>query len=310
MAQKRVAVLKGGWCSERGVSLVSGAAAARALAALGHDVEEIDASRSIAEQLAASFGGHGPDVAFNALHGPFGEDGRIQSVLELMNIPYTHSGVLASALAMDKVKAKAVMRAAGIRVPDGVVVETASLQGAHPAAIPYVLKPVADGSSFGVHIIRSNNQPAPQVADLDDQVFKGRALVEPYIRGRELTVAVLGVHPLGVTEIVPRGAFYDFESKYADGGSTHVLPADVPSAVAAAAMSMAVASAAALGCRGLSRTDFRWDDTADVDGLFVLEVNTQPGLTPTSLAPEQALATGMNFEQLCQWMIEDASCPR
>jgi D-alanine-D-alanine ligase len=307
---KRVAVLYGGWCAEREISRVSGRAAADALRGEGYAVELIDMTRSIASQLTDSFGGQGPDVVFNALHGPFGEDGRVQAVLEFLEIPYTHSGVLASSLAMDKPRAKMVMGAAGLLVPGGRTIEVAELDGAHPIAPPYVLKPVADGSSFGVYIIKDAGQPAPHRTDIDPELFGGQALVEPYIPGRELTVAVLGERPLGVTEIIPRGGFYDFDSKYAAGGSTHVLPAEIPDEIANAAREMAVAAARSLGCRGLSRTDFRWDDGKGVNGLFILEVNTQPGLTPTSLAPEQAAADGMGFGALVRWMIEDASCPR
>ncbi|MEM9232654.1 MAG: D-alanine--D-alanine ligase [Pseudomonadota bacterium] len=307
---RRVAVLKGGWCSEREVSLTTGAAAANALRAEGFEVEEIDVTRNIAHDLGQAFGGKRPDVVFNALHGPFGEDGRIQALLEILDIPYTHSGVLSSALCMDKPRTKAVLAARDIRVPGGQTIRTDTLTGAHPLPLPYVLKPVGDGSSFGVFIITSENQAPPTKGDIDDSLFGGVAMVEPFIPGREITVAVMGDRALGVTEIIPRNEFYDYESKYADGGSDHVLPADIPGEVAQAAMDIAVASAEALGCRGLSRADFRWDDTAGVNGLFILEVNTQPGLTPTSLAPEQAAAAGINFGALTRWMIEDATCPR
>lgn len=307
---RRVAVLMGGWCAERDISLVSGRAAAGALRALGHEVEEIDMTRTVAGALGLSFGGKGPEIVFNALHGPFGEDGRVQALLEFAEIPYTHSGVLASALAMDKPKAKAVMAGAGLPVPDGITVPIGSLVGAHPMAVPYVLKPKGDGSSFGVYIITSENEPPPLAKDLDTALFGGEALVETYVPGRELTTAVLGDRALGVTEIVPKGSFYDFQSKYAAGGSDHVLPAPIPEDIAAAGREMAVKAAAALGCRGLSRTDFRWDEARGLKGLFILEVNTQPGLTPTSLAPEQAAAVGMDFPDLVAWMVEDASCPR
>lgn len=307
---RRVAVLKGGWCAEREVSLVSGGAAATALRELGHDVAEIDMQRDVQTQLTSSFAGQGPEVVFNALHGPFGEDGRVQAVLEFLQIPYTHSGVLASALCMDKPKSKAVLASAGLPVPGGMTIETETLTGDHPAALPYVLKPVGDGSSFGVYIITSDSQPAPHRDELDQDLFGGVAMVEPYIPGRELTVAVLGDQSLGVTEIIPKGSFYDYSSKYVTGGSSHVLPADIPADITEAALTIALNAAQALGCRGLSRTDFRWDESLGVNGLFILEVNTQPGLTPTSLAPEQAAAEGIGFAQLVQWMIEDASCPR
>ncbi|MEM9421190.1 MAG: D-alanine--D-alanine ligase [Pseudomonadota bacterium] len=308
---KKVLVLKGGWCAEREVSISSGAQSAAALRSQGYLVEELDVTRSVMSDIQGSFEGAGPDVVFNALHGPFGEDGRIQSVLELLEIPYTHSGVLASALSMDKPKAKAVLAAQGLPVPEGRTVLTSSLTGQHLAEIPYVLKPIADGSSFGVYIIKASNQAAPTGDVLDDDLFGGVAMVETFIPGRELTVAVLGDQPLAVTEIIAnKGTFYDFESKYTPGGSEHVLPAQIPEEIAAAAMQMASKAAQALGCRGLSRTDFRWDDRAGVNGLFILEVNTQPGLTPTSLAPEQAAVTGMEFGALVRWMVEDASCPR
>ncbi len=307
---RRVAVLMGGWCAEREVSLSSGREAAKALRAEGFDVEEIDVDRDIATALRASFDGQGPEAAFNALHGPFGEDGRIQSVLEILDIPYTHSGVLASALAMDKPRAKAVLAGAGLRVPGGRTIRTETLTGEHPAEIPYVLKPVGDGSSFGVHLIVSPNQAAPLAAELDEALFGGIAMIEPFIRGREITVTVMGDRPLCVTEIIPKNAFYDYESKYTAGGSKHQLPADIPEDIAAAACAQAVKAAAALGCCGVSRTDYRWDDTQGVNGLFILEVNTQPGLTPTSLAPEQAAHCGIDFGALVRWMVEDASCPR
>ncbi|MEM6650739.1 MAG: D-alanine--D-alanine ligase [Pseudomonadota bacterium] len=307
---QNIAVLKGGWCAEREVSLVSGKEAGKALRAEGFTVEEIDITRNVMDGLRAAFGGEGPDAVFNALHGPFGEDGRIQAVLEVLDIPYTHSGVLASALCMDKPRAKAVLAAAGLPVPSGTTISTDCLQGEHPMAIPYVVKPIGDGSSFGVNIISSNNQPAPCQRDLDENLFGGVAMVEPFIKGRELTTAVLGDRPLAVTEIIPHGTFYDFQSKYAAGGSAHVVPADIPDDITQAALAMAKEASLALGVRGLSRTDFRWDDELGVNGLFILEVNTQPGLTPTSLAPEQAAAKGMDFGKLVRWMIEDATCPR
>lgn len=311
VSPRRIAVLMGGWCSEREISLVSGEAAMKALIRLGHNVEAIDVTRTLGGALVASFAGEGPEIVFNALHGPFGEDGRVQALLEFAEIPYTHSGVLASGLAMDKPKAKAVLSAAGLPVPEGQTIDIASLDGRHPAVLPYVLKPVGDGSSFGVYIITKDDQPAPRHGDLDAALFGGVALLERYVPGRELTVAVLGDEALGVTEIVPKkGEFYDFQSKYAEGGSKHVLPADIPADIAVACRDMGVAAAKALGCRGLSRTDFRWDEGQGLKGLFILEVNTQPGLTPTSLAPEQAAAAGMGFDDLIAWMVEDASCPR
>lgn len=306
-----VVVLKGGWCAERPISLLSGEAAANALRDQGYDVEEIDVSRKIMDDLRSAFAGAGPFVAFNALHGPFGEDGRIQALLEILDIPYTHSGVLSSALAMDKPRAKSVLRDCGLPVPGGEVVPISSLTGKHPIDPPYVLKPTADGSSFGVFIIQEKTQQPPIGTELSADLFGGQAMVEPFIAGRELTVSVLGDKPLGVTEIIAKkGQFYDYQSKYEDGGSDHVLPADIPADITETAMSMASKAALVLGCRGLSRTDFRWDDRHGVNGLFILEVNTQPGLTPMSLAPEQAAAAGMSFGELVHWMVEDASCPR
>ncbi len=308
---RKVLVLKGGWCAEREVSLSSGAQAAEALRDEGYTVEELDVTRSVAADIPETFGGEGPDVVFNALHGPFGEDGRIQSVLELLDIPYTHSGVLASALFMDYPMAKAVLAAVGVPVPGGETIATDSLKGQHPAEIPYVVKPTGDGSSFGVYIIKTDNQAPPTAEALDEDLFGGVAMVEPFIPGRELTVALLGDQPLGVTEIIAnKGTFYDYESKYAPGGSEHVLPAQIPADITAAALDMAARAARSLGARGLSRADFRWDESNGVNGLFILEVNTQPGLTPTSLAPEQAAAKGTGFGALVRWMVEDASCPR
>lgn len=309
---KKVLVIKGGWCAEREVSLSSGAEAAKALAThADYQVEEVDVSRNLMDEIKASFAGTGPDVVFNGLHGPYGEDGRVQAVLELLELPYTHSGVLASALCMDKPKSKAVMAAAGLRVPGGQTVRTETLTGEHPAPVPYVLKPTGDGSSFGVYIISDEDQPAPKGADLDAALFGGVAMVEPFIPGREITVSVLGDKPLAVTEIIAeKGAFYDFESKYTPGGSTHIVPAQIPADVTQAAQQMALAAAQALGARGLSRADFRWDDRHGVNGLFILEVNTQPGLTPTSLSPEQAALGGIDFGALVRWMVEDATCPR
>ena len=307
---KRVAVLLGGWGAERGVSLVSGQAAAEALREGGYEVAEIDVSRDLAGDLRAAFDGAGPEVVFNALHGPFGEDGTVQGLLEIMGLAYTHSGVLASALCMDKPRTKAVLREAGLPVPGGHVLALARLDGSHPLPPPYVVKPVGDGSSFGVVIVDETAEAGPKAELLDARLFGGVAMVEPFVRGRELTVACLGEEPLGVTEIVPTTGFYDFAAKYQPGGSAHVLPADIPADVAREAERMAREAVRVLGCRGLSRTDYRWDDEAGLNGLFILEVNTQPGLTPTSLAPEQAAARGYDFARLCRWMVEDASCLR
>ena len=309
-APVRVAVLLGGLGAERGVSMVSGAAAARALREEGYETCEIDVTKELAHALYACFDGRGPDVVFNALHGPYGEDGTVQGVLEIAGLPYTHSGVLASAVAMDKPMAKTVLRAAGLPVPDGLTLPVASFDGSHPMPPPYVVKPVADGSSFGVTIVDEASNSGPRAELLADSLFGGQALVEPFVPGRELTVACLGDEALAVTDIVAAGGFYDYASKYETGGSRHVVPADLPPEVTQACLRMAAEAVRALGCRGLSRTDFRWDEARGLNGLFILEVNTQPGLTPTSLAPEQAAYKGMGFGQLVRWMVEDASCPR
>jgi D-alanine-D-alanine ligase len=301
----RVGVLLGGWSSERPVSLVSGKACAEAARALGCDVVEIDVDRGIAAQLKEA----SLDIALNALHGPWGEDGRVQAVLEIAGIPYTHSGVLASALAMDKQKAKAVFAAAGLDVPAGQLLDRHDIAGSHPMAAPYVVKPNADGSSFGVFIVRQGDNRPPQALLSADWRGGDMVLVEEFIAGRELTVAVMGDRALAVTEIRTGHAFYDYDAKYAAGGSVHVVnPTDLPADIHARAMAEAVQAHQLLGCRGVTRTDFRYDP--DSGRLVVLEINTQPGMTPTSLAPEQAASLGMNFNQLVQWMLEDASCPR
>ena len=302
---KRVAVLLGGLSPERDVSLVSGKACAQALREKGYDVVEIDASRELAAQLADA----GPDIVFNALHGEWGEDGLVQGVLEHFGKPYTHSGVLASALAMDKQKAKDVLRAAGIPCPEGVIANRFEAAKAHVMDPPYVAKPNAQGSSVGVHIVlKGANRPPAELGSsawaLGDDV-----LIERYIPGRELTVAVLEDRPLCVTEIVPKTTFYDYEAKYAAGGSDHILPAPVSDAIAARAMDLAVKAHKALGCRGVTRSDFRYDPDAN-EPLWLLEINTQPGMTPTSLAPEQAQYCGIGFNDLVQWMAENASCRR
>jgi D-alanine-D-alanine ligase len=295
----------GGWSAERPVSLVSGKACADAARALGADVVEIDVDRSIAQVLKSV----APDVALNALHGPWGEDGRIQSVLEIANIPYTHSGVLASALAMDKQKAKAVFASAGLDVPAGKMMDRHEAAETHPLEPPYVVKPNADGSSFGVFIVRAGENRPPQML-LDAQWRSGdTVLVEEFIPGRELTVAVMGDRALAVTEIRTGHEFYDYDAKYAAGGSIHhVNPSDLPPVIQAKAMEQAVQAHQLLGCRGVTRTDFRYDPATN--RLVVLELNTQPGMTATSLAPEQAAHKGIGFNDLVKWMLEDASCPR
>ena len=304
---KRVAVLKGGWSNERPVSLASGRECAQALRNAGYDVTEIDVGRDIAQVLTEMK----PDVAFNALHGPFGESGMIQGVLELLQIPYTHSGVLASALAMDKHQAKIMFKAAGIPVTDHLILSRQEVARAHAMPPPYVVKPIADGSSFGVFIVKADQSHPPQEILREDWNSGEEIMVERYIPGRELTCAVMGDVALGVTEIVTDLSFYNYEAKYAEGGSRHIVPAQIQPNIYDKVQKMALKAHAALGCRGVSRTDFRFNDRAGADGeLVCLEINTQPGMTATSLVPEQALAAGHSFEELVSWMVEDASCNR
>lgn len=303
---QRIAVLKGGWSPEREVSLVSGAAAAKALKESGYDVVEIDVGRDIAARLAEAK----PDAVFNALHGQWGEDGCVQGLLEILEIPYTHSGVLASALAMDKQRAKAVFEDAKIPSPYGKIVTREKAAGGHVMEPPYVIKPNAQGSSVGVYIVRRGDNRPPGELTSKEWSLGEDVLVEKFIPGRELTVTVMGDRALCVTEITTSLAFYDYEAKYAAGGSKHTLPADVPDAVAERCLDLALRAHQALGCRGLSRADFRYDETDPNEQIYCLEVNTQPGLTPTSLVPEQAAHLGMSFAELCAWLVEDASCPR
>ena len=304
--QTRVAVLYGGISTEREVSLSSGLQVIAALREAGFDVTPIEVGDDLGAVIEALK--PRPDAVFNALHGRFGEDGAIQGVLDWMNIPYTHSGVRASALAMDKVAAKALFAAAGLPVPRGRTVDIAELEAGDPLPLPYVVKPISEGSSVGVEIIRSGDNRRAEVARA--WKFGHAALVEEYIPGRELTVGVMGDRALAVTEIMAdAGVFYDYESKYAEGGSRHVIPASVHPDVYARALDVAVGAHRALGCRGATRCDFRYDDTAGEPGrLVLLEINTQPGLTPTSLLPEQAAHHGVSFPQLCAWMVENAAC--
>ena len=304
--QTRVAVLYGGISTEREVSLSSGLQVIAALREAGFDVTPIEVGDDLGAVIAALT--PRPDAVFNALHGRFGEDAAIQGVLDWMNIPYTHSGVRASALAMDKVAAKALFAAAGLPVPRGRTVDIAELEAGDPLPLPYVVKPISEGSSVGVEIIRSGDNRRAEVARA--WKFGHAALVEEYIPGRELTVGVMGDRALAVTEIMAdAGVFYDYESKYAEGGSRHVIPASVHPDVYARALDVAVGAHRALGCRGATRCDFRYDDTAGEPGrLVLLEINTQPGLTPTSLLPEQAAHHGVSFPQLCAWMVENAAC--
>ena len=299
-----VAVLYGGLSSEREVSLSTGKGCIAALERLGARVSPVDVGRDVAEVLARLK----PDVALNVLHGRWGEDGCMQGVLELLGIPYTHSGMLASALAMDKAKAKAVLAAAGVAVPGGGLFNRFAAARDHVMAPPYVVKPNAEGSSVGVFLVFEGANSPPQELAQASWTYGEQVLIEPYIAGKELAVAVLDDKALGVTEIVPKTGFYDFEAKYGDGGSAHVLPAPIPGQAADEAMAMAVKAHAALGCRGVTRSDFRYDDIKDE--LVLLEVNTQPGMTPTSLVPEQAAYLGLGYDDLVKWIVEDASCPR
>ena len=302
---KRVTVFMGGWSAEREVSLSSGAAVTDALAEAGYAVTAVDVSRDMAALLAAL--DPAPDVVFNALHGRYGEDGRIQSLLDILAIPYTHSGVLASALAMNKPMAKKILEAAGIPCTPGQVVAAAALWQGDIIERPYVVKPIDEGSSVLVQIV-TEDDPERLFSEAD-WPYGEVVLVEPYIPGRELTVSVMGDRALDITEIRPRQGFYDYTAKYTDGKADHIVPAPVPTEIREEAMRLAVAAHRALDCRGVSRADFRYDDTVDDPGhLFCLEVNTQPGMTPLSLVPEQARHVGMSFPEICAWMVENAQC--
>ncbi|MBM86734.1 MAG: D-alanine--D-alanine ligase [Rhodospirillaceae bacterium] len=301
---KHVAVLMGGWSAERQVSLSTGNACASALRSAGYRVTEVDVDRSIAQTLAKLH----PDVCFNALHGPFGEDGNIQGLLNIIGIPYTHSGVQASALAMDKPRSKRIFKSAGLRCPDGVVCSRDDTIAGNTYDPPYVLKPINQGSSVGVHIIRAGDNHLPVIGDWP---FGEEVLLEPYIPGRELTVGVFDGNAFCVTEITSDHGFYNYEAKYEEGGSVHLLPAPLPSAITEEAQSMAIRAHEVLGCRGVTRCDFRYDDTDDREGegrLYLLEINTQPGMTATSLVPEQAVFRGIPFPTLLSRMVEDAQC--
>jgi D-alanine--D-alanine ligase len=296
----KVAVIKGGPSSEREVSLSSGRECAEALRGEGFEVIEIDAGEDLCARLAACQ----PDVVFNALHGRFGEDGCVQGLLEWMRIPYTHSGVLASALAMDKEKTKEVYRAAGLPIVPSLLASRFEVEAGHMMEPPYVVKPYNEGSSVGVYIVREGSN-APRLS----QEMPPVVMVEKYAPGRELTCSVMGDKALCVTDILTDG-WYDYDAKYKAGGSRHVCPADIPAEITAACQDYALRAHKALGCRGVSRTDFRWDEAKGLDGLVLLETNTQPGMTPTSLSPEQAQKSGISFGRFCAWMVEDASCDR
>lgn len=305
---RHVAVLKGGWSAEREVSLRSGAASAKALREAGYQVTEIDVGRDIAQRLADVK----PDACFNALHGRWGEDGAVQGVLECLGIPYSHSGVLASALAMHKGRAKRVLAAAGVPVAQDRLVDIEAAMRSHALEPPYVAKPIAEGSSVGVVIVpRGAAAPPASIRSIPD--LGGLIMVEAYVAGRELTCGVIDGNPTAIIDIVQKEGleFYDYEAKYAPGGSKHILPAALPADVAAAVQRYTVAAHNALGCRGVSRADFRWDDTPGGTGdIICLEVNTQPGMTGTSLVPELAAYQGMSFPDLVTWIIEDASLDR
>ena len=305
---KHIAVLMGGWSAEREVSLRSGKACADALERMGsYRVSRIDVTRDIAATLRALK----PDAALNVLHGRPGEDGTLQGMLEILGIPYSHSGVMASAVAMQKDIAKTVLKAANVPVPGGVVVSRAEAAKKHPLPPPYVIKPVAEGSSVGVFIVREDHKHPPQELTRADWTFGDKVLVEPYIPGKELTCAVMGDKALGVIEIVANTKFYDYEAKYALGGSKHLLPAPVSKEIYEECRRLSLAAHRALGCRGVTRSDFRYDDSlGGTKGLACLEVNTQPGMTETSLVPEMAVHAGITFEALVAWMVEDSSLDR
>jgi len=291
----------GGPSAEREVSLSSGRECAAALRGEGYEVIEVDAGPDLCARLEEIK----PDVAFNALHGRWGEDGCVQGILEWMGIPYTHSGVLASALAMDKEKAKIAYRAEGLPVATSGLWPAATIRRRHVMPPPYVVKPYNEGSSVGVYIVADGANTPPDLAEDSPEVM----MVEAYVPGRELTTTVIGDRALGVTEIITEG-WYDYHAKYAEGGSRHVFPAEIPAEIELHCLDYALRAHEALGCKGVSRSDFRWDEARGIDGLIVLETNTQPGMTPTSLSPEQAAGAGMSFGQFCAWMVEDASCSR
>ncbi len=301
----KVAVLMGGWSAEREVSLVTGTGVADACERLGHEVVRVDMDRNVAQVIAAIR----PDVVFNALHGTPGEDGSVQGMLDLMDVRYTHSGMATSVIAIDKQLSKQTLAPHGIRMPGGHIVKSESLYLGDPLPRPYVLKPVNEGSSVGVAIVTAEGNYGDPIGrdvvgpwqDFDE------LLAEPFIRGRELTTAVLGNRALAVTELKPKSGFYDYDSKYTDGMTEHVCPANIPGAIAQACLDMALKAHRVLGCKGTSRSDFRWDDEKGVEGLYLLEVNTQPGMTPLSLVPEQAKHLGMSYDQLVAAILEDAA---
>ncbi len=305
--KKHVALLCGGWSAEREVSLVTGRDCAAGLRESGYKVTEIDVGHDLAERLRQV----APDVVFNALHGQWGEDGCVQGLLEVLEIPYTHSGVLASAIAMDKERAKALFEKVGITCAIGMVAKRDDVMKSHLMEPPYVIKPVNQGSSVGVFLVRKGDNRPPEALDDPKAGLGEEVMLERFIAGRELTVTVMGGTALGVTEIDPKASFYDYDSKYAEGGSAHILPAEVPEEIFVQACLQSERAFEVLGCRGVARADFRYDDTTKSPGdLVMLEINTQPGMTPTSLVPEQAAFKGISFPDLVSWMVEDASCQR
>jgi len=299
-----IAVLMGGWSAEREVSLVTGNGVADALESRGHRVTRIDMDRDVARRLAEVR----PDVVFNALHGTPGEDGTVQGLMDLMGFKYTHSGLETSVIAIDKELTKMVLVPRGIRMPEGKVVDSASLYAADPLPRPYVLKPINEGSSVGVAIVREGGNYGDPISPETAGPWRefDRLLAEPFIRGRELTVAVLDDEALAVTELRPKSGFYDYDAKYTDGMTEHVCPAQIPDTIRDAAMKSALEAHRILGCRGASRSDFRWDDEQGIEGLYLLEVNTQPGMTPLSLVPEQARARGIDYATLVERIVEAA----
>ena len=298
---RTVAVLMGGAGAERAVSLSTGQECASALRQAGYSVVEIDAGPDLVHELILAK----PDVVFNALHGRWGEDGCVQGLLEWMRLPYTHSGVLSSALAMDKEKTKDVFRSVGLPVVDSLLIARDNLIGAHPMALPYVIKPNNEGSSVGIYLVSLGSETLPLLPDDMPDVV----MVEAFAPGRELTATVVGDRALTVTDILT-DSWYDYDAKYTEGGSKHVVPAQLPNGIFQACLEYALKAHAVLGCRGISRTDFRWDEARGLKGLILLETNTQPGMTPTSLSPEQAEAVGISFPELCRFLVEDASCNR
>ncbi|MGH6828043.1 MAG: D-alanine--D-alanine ligase [Rhizomicrobium sp.] len=305
-AFRRIAVLMGGRSAEREVSLSSGNGVIQALVEEGFEAIGVDPGDNPGDQLFRAK----PDAVFNALHGRFGEDGTMQGLLELMRLPYTHSGVLASALAMNKQRAKDVYRAAGLPVVRSILVDRKAAAQAHSMEPPYVVKPVNEGSSVGVFIVRKGDNRPPAQLGTDEWTLSNEMMAEEFVPGRELTVSVMGDRALCVTEIITDLEFYDYRAKYAAGGSRHILPARIPGAITDDCLGLALEAHRALGCRGVSRTDFRYDDTGSRPRVILLETNTQPGMTPTSLVPEQAAHKGISYPELCRWLVEDASCDR